>query len=122
MPPPRSGISVSSLSTHGQILTVPDAAIAADLAKPSDVQGYFSPQLAFDLNPAVDMLPNSAQLGFGEIAHRNAWIHLGALQNLLACRLAYAKDIRESDVNPFFPRYVNSCNSSQFLTLSHPCR
>ena len=65
MPSPRPGIGVGSLSTHRQVLTVPDATIAADLAKPADVHGYFPPQLSFDLNPAVDMLPDSAQLGFG---------------------------------------------------------
>lgn len=122
MPSPRPGIGMGPLATHRQVLAVAKAAIAANLAKPANVHGYLTPQLAFNLHATVDMLTNSAQLRLGQIAHRNARINPGALKNLLARRLAYSKDIGESDVNSLFPRYVNSCDSSHFLTLSHPCR
>ncbi len=122
MPSPSPCIGVCSLPSYGQILTVPYTAIAADLAKSTDVHRNFTPQFAFDHNASIDMLPNPPQFRFSEITDTDGWVHLRADENLHTRGLAYPEYVRESHIDTLISRNVNPCNSSQSLPLPHPCR
>ena len=60
------------------------AAVAADLHEPLDVLAHLATKVALDLEVAVDVLAQTHDLLFGEVAHARVGVDAGLAQDLLA--------------------------------------
>src|SRR5690606_38201463 len=64
-----AGDGVRALSMYRQVLTVPEAAVAAEIHQPLDVDRDLAAQVAFHEIVAVDLLADLQNFGVGELTH-----------------------------------------------------
>src|SRR5207237_4760078 len=62
-----AGVGVGTLATDGQSLAVAQAAIAAQIHQPLDVQAHRAPEVALDLVALLERLADAADLVFGAV-------------------------------------------------------
>ena len=77
-PLPRAGIGSGALAVHRQAAAMADAAVAADLHQPLDVQVHLAPQVALDRVLTVDDLAQAADLVLGQITHARVRVDVRA--------------------------------------------
>jgi low temperature requirement protein LtrA len=79
----RARVRLRALAANRQAATVAQAAIAADVGQPLDVARDLTPQVAFDLDLAVDRFAQLLLVVFGEVLDARVRIDARALQDLL---------------------------------------
>ena len=72
-----AGIGLGALASHRQALAVADAAVAADLDEPLDVEGHVAAQVAFHVAVVVDILSQLGRVVLGEVPHADVGVHAG---------------------------------------------
>src|SRR5438477_12166954 len=74
---PGARVRPGALAPHGEPTTVAQATVSAGLHQPLDVQGNFSPQLAFDLGVIVDVVARAADLLIVQVLDSEIRIDIG---------------------------------------------
>jgi hypothetical protein len=105
-------IRTGALTTHGEIPTVPQSSVAANIHKSFDIELDFSPEVS--LNPIVILhyRSKSADLIFSQSVHSGTGIDICFFKYSLGSRPTYTIDICQTCLNPLFTWQLNSSNSS----------
>src|SRR5690349_21501035 len=128
-----SGVRLGALPANGQAAPVPDPAVGADLAEALDRLRALAPQVALDLEVAVDVLAELGDLLVGEVLDLLVRREPGVGADLLRGRTADPVDVGQADLEPLLVRKVDSgdarhqpclCLWRGFvqMTMVRPCR
>src|ERR1700722_3110962 len=112
----RPRVRLGPLAAHGQATPVAEAAIRADVGQSLDVARNLSPQVALDLDPAVDRVAQGLLIGLGEVLDPNVRIAPRLLQYLLGRRQTDAIDVRQRDLDALLARQIDPGD-----TCHYPC-
>ena len=91
-----------------------NAAIAADLGQPLDVQSGLAAQVALN-GIAVDGVAQLLLVGVGQILHAGVGVDACLRQDVLGALSANAVDISEADFDTLILRQVNTGNTCHTL-------
>src|SRR5205085_5170878 len=89
-----------------------------DLDLALDVLRDVAAQVTLDLEVAVDVLTDPADLLLGEVPDLRAGVDLRAVDDRARAGRADAVDVAERDVHPLLAREVDACDSCHGLPLS----
>src|SRR5205807_3262185 len=78
----RTGVGVGTLATDGQSLAMAQAAIAAQIHQPLDVQAHLAAEVALDLVALLERLADAVDLVLGEVLGPLIGIDLRLLADL----------------------------------------
>src|SRR5262249_16421756 len=110
--PPRSlaraRVGVRSLSTGGQVPSMPEPAVAPEVDQPLDPRGYVPPEIALDLVAGVDHAPQTRELLVVQVVALPTGIDLGLGADLERRTAANPVDVGERDLHPLVVRQVDS--------------
>src|SRR6266581_3790110 len=103
-----AGVGVGALPTHGQPLAVTDPAVAADVHEALHAHGDLAPQIALDLELALDDVANARRLLVGPGLDPLVGIHARIRHNFLGRGNADAVDVLDRDLAALVARQVDS--------------
>jgi len=108
-------VGVRALPTNGKPAAMTKAAIAADLHEPLDVLARLTTEVTFDLEVPVDVLTQSNDLFFREVAHTSVRADAGLAKDRLARGEPNPKDVGQADLNALLTREVDTGDTGQRL-------
>src|SRR5712692_4356101 len=113
----RARVGARALTAHGETPSVPQAAVAADLLEPLDVQCHFATQIALDGEAAIDDLADLRHLRLGEVAATYRPVDARLLEHLARGRRTDTEDVAERNVNALLARDVDAGDTCHDLAL-----
>lgn len=99
---------MSTLSTHGQAVPVPQAPVGADVHETLDVHRHLSAQGTFDLELVLDDIPYLCRLLVGEIPCLRIKGHFRLSKDLASARTTDSEYVCQSDLDMLIVGYINS--------------
>src|SRR2546430_13872885 len=112
-----AGVGVGALAAHGQTLAVAQAAVAAQVHQPLDVQAHLAAEVALDLVVLVEALADAVDLVVGQVLGPLGRIDLGEGADLPRAGVADPVEVRERDLDLLLTGKVDSGNSRHSLPL-----
>src|SRR3954467_13773912 len=110
------GVRLCALPVRRQAAAVADAPVRADLGEALDRLRALAPQVALDLEIAVDVGAELRDLVVGEVADLRVRREAQVGRDLVRRRLADAEDVCQPDLEPLLVREIDSGDARQ-LTL-----
>src|SRR5712692_3873310 len=104
----RARVGVGPLAAHGQALAVAQAAVAAQVHQPLDVEAHLAAQVALDLVVLLQRLADPVDLVVGQVLGPPGRIDLGQRAHLLRAGVADPVQVRERDLDLFLAGKVDS--------------
>src|SRR3989454_7356685 len=114
---PRAGVGVGALAAHRQAAAVADAAVGADVHEALDVHRDLAPQVALDLQLALDDLAHPRRLLVRPRLDPLVAVDVGLLEDVDRGGLADPVDIRDRNLPPLLPRQIHSRHSRHITLL-----
>src|SRR5690349_20730672 len=111
----RARIGVGALAAHRQAATVTQAAIAAEIHQPLDVDAGLTAKVAFDEIVAVDHFADLQDFLVAQLADATFGRDLDLLHDLGGVLLADAMDVLERDQNALVGRNIHAGNTGHGL-------
>ena len=104
-------------SRKGTPFAATQAAVAADLHQPLDVERNLLAEIAFDAALLLEHAADLAHVVLGQILDPDVRADAGRTENVARPFAADAVDIREPDLDPLGAREINACNTRHRLSL-----
>ncbi len=101
-------VGLGALATHREAAAVADALVAADLDLAADVRGDLAPQVALELEAALEVVAERDELGVAEVADADVGADARGGQRLLGAGATDAVDVGERDLQPLLAGEVDS--------------
>src|SRR5687768_17701749 len=113
----RARIRMGALTAGRQTLTVPEAAVCAEIHEALDVHGHFTPQVALHDVVAVDHLAYLKNLGIGKLIDPLTVGQVDLFADFPGIHRANAMNITQGNDDAFVCWYIDTCNSSHATSL-----
>src|SRR5438552_18075755 len=97
------------------------AAVAAEVHQPLDVERDLAAQVAFDLVALLERLADAVDLVVGQVLGPARRIDLGRGADLPRARVADAVEVGERDLDLLLAGKIDSCNSRHSFTPAAAC-
>src|SRR3989454_2576391 len=113
---PRAGVGVGALAAHRQAAAVADAAVGADVHEALDVHRDLAPQVALDLQLALDDLAHPRRLLVRPRLDPFVAVDVGLLEDVDRGGLADPVDVRDRNLPALLPRQIHTRHSRHGLS------
>src|SRR5439155_16618846 len=111
----RARVGVGALAAHRQAATMTQAAIAAEVHQPLDVDAGLTAKVAFDEIVTVDHFADLQDFLVAQLADATIQRDLDLLDDLGRILLADAMNVLERDQNALVGRGIHACNTGHGL-------
>lgn len=112
-----AGIRTRALASHRQVPSMPQPPIAADVNEALNIQLHLAPKIPLHHKVLGDIIPNRADLAFGEIANGSVRIDPGSIESCLRRRSPDPMDVGQPNENSLVTGEIDAFNSCHVLTL-----
>jgi hypothetical protein len=98
-----AGVGLGALAPHRKSLAMTQSPVTAKVHESFFFHRNVTPQITFNLDVLVDVIPDLGYFCLGQLIRPGVAVYTCFDKYLLGGRSSNAKDIGQSDLNPFIP-------------------